>query len=68
MAKACIAIDDWKLPIFERHFHRSGYAFKNAGPLTDGTLLLQVDTANLAALAEVVKAANTEAALTGRQA
>lgn len=63
--KAGIAIDDWKLPIFARHLQQSGYAFKNAGPLMDGTLLLQVDTTNLEALGVVVKAANTEAAMTG---
>lgn len=63
--KAGIAIDDWKLPIFERHLAQSGYAFTNAGRLTDGVLLLHVETANSEALQEVVKAANTEAALTG---
>ncbi|HMN55636.1 MAG TPA: hypothetical protein PKE15_00180 [Ottowia sp.] len=60
-----IAIDDWKLPIFERHLGQSGYSFKSAGLFTAGTLILRVDTENLAALAEVVKAANTEAARTG---
>lgn len=63
--KAGIAIDDWKLPIFERHLRQAGYPFKNAGPLTNGTLLLQVETTNPVALGEVVKAANTEAAMTG---
>jgi hypothetical protein len=63
--KAGIVIDDWKLSIFERHFKQSGYAFENAGKLTTGTLLLKVETSNLEALGEVVKAANTEAAMTG---
>ena len=65
MSKAAIAIDEWKLPIFERHLQQSGYAFKNAGNFTAGALMLQVETTNLVALGEVVKAANTEAALTG---
>lgn len=63
--KAAIAIDAWKLPIFERHLSQGGYAFENAGLLTKGTLVLTVQTANLEALGEVVKAANTEAAMTG---
>jgi len=65
MKTAGIAIDAWKLSIFERHLTQSGYAFKNAGPLVDGTLLLQVQTTNAAALLVVVQAANTEAARTG---
>lgn len=65
MKKAAIAIDDWKLPIFERHLQQAGYTFTNAGGLTPKTLILTVRTDNLAALAEVVKAANTEAARTG---
>lgn len=65
MTKAGIAIDDWKLPIFERHLSQAGYAFDNAGRIMAGTLLLRVDTENLVALSEVVKAANAEAAQTG---
>ena len=65
MQKAAIAIDDWKLPIFERHLRQAGYSFQNSGSLTAGTLLLRVDTPNIVALGEVVKAANTEAAKTG---
>ncbi len=63
--KVGIAIDDWKLPIFERHLKQSGYRFSNAGSLTPGALILTVETTNAAALADVVKAANTEAARTG---
>ena len=65
MMKVAIAIDDWKLPIFERHLRQSNYAFKNAGAFTAGTLILHVETTNADALHEVVKAANTEAARTG---
>ena len=64
MKTAGIMIDEWKLPIFERHLNQAGYAFKNAGGMA-GSLVLRVDTTNLVALAEVVKAANEEAALTG---
>ena len=35
--------------------------------MNDGTLLLRVNTTNLEALSVVLKAANTEAAMTGTQ-
>lgn len=63
--KAGIAIDDWKLPIFERHLAQSGYTWTtNTGALVKGTLFLTVDTPNGEALLEVIKAANAEAART----
>jgi len=62
---AGIAIDPWKQPIFERHLKQSGYAVEDCGLLADGLLILRVKTENFEALAEVVKAANTEAAQTG---
>ena len=65
MAKVAIALDPWKLPIFERHLSHSGYAFENVGLLTEGALVLKVSTDNPVALGEVVKAANTECARTG---
>lgn len=58
-------IDDWKLSIFERHLKQSGYTFQNAGYMTEAALVLRVDTTNIVALGEVVKAANAEAAQTG---
>lgn len=66
MTKAGIVIDTWKLSIFERHLTQSGYTYENKGALTKDSLLLRVSTSNLDALAEVVKAANTEAARTGK--
>lgn len=65
MKTAAIAIDAWKLAIFERHLKQSGYAFENVGPFTADTLILRVSTENLHALGETVKAANVEAARTG---
>lgn len=65
MRTAGIVVDAWKLPIFERHLKQSGYEFENAGQFTSGTLVLRVKTTNTEALAEVLKAANTEAAMTG---
>ena len=65
MKKAGIAIEKWKLSIFERHLKQAGYTFKNTGDLTPDTLLLSVETTNTEALTEVLKAAMTEAARTG---
>jgi hypothetical protein len=66
MKKAGIAIDEWKLSIFERRLTQAGYTFKNAGLLADEMLLLQVETTNVEALGIVIKAANDEAARTGK--
>ena len=33
MSKAAITIDNWKLPIFERHLQQAGYVFENKGAL-----------------------------------
>lgn len=66
MIKAGIVIDPWKLPIFERHLTQWGYTFENAGLLHKEGLLLRVDTENIDTLGIVVKAANAEAARTGK--
>ena len=66
--KAAIAIDAWKLPIFERRLKQAGYTFTNRGGLTADTLVLTVDTENMGALAAVVYAANNEAARSPRPA
>ncbi len=66
MKRACIAIDDWKLAIFERHLSTSGYRFGRGPGLSPGTLFLIVETENLDALEIVVRSANTEAAARGK--
>jgi len=63
--KAAIAIDDWKQPIFERHLSQAGYAYATGPGLTSDTRLMTVTTENPQALEIVVRAANTEAAMTG---
>lgn len=68
MNKVGIVIDNWKLPIFERHLQQSGYSFEAPGGpdgFTPGTMALTVQTPNIEALGEVIKAANEEAAKTG---
>jgi len=64
--KAGIAIDRWKLSIFERHLSQAGYSYEEVSGLTPNDMLLTVTTENIEALAVVIKAANTEAARTGR--
>jgi hypothetical protein len=68
MKTAGIAIDAWKLPIFERHLKAGGYTWINAGRLIADTLLLKVTVADdgQQRLAQVVLAANQEAARTGK--
>lgn len=62
--KIAIAIDAWKLPIFEQHLQKAGFEFKNVGNLTKDSLLLTVETDKAQALGQVVVAANKEAART----
>lgn len=62
--KAAIAIDTWKLSIFERHLKQAGYSYMKGDGVTEDTLLLTVITDNVEALSGVVKAANSEAAQT----
>lgn len=66
MQKVGIAIDPWKLPIFECHLTQAGCIFQNTGKLYQGALLLRVDTKNLEALEQILMAAHTEAARTGK--
>lgn len=64
MTRAGIAIDKWKLPIFERHLSSKGYAFTLTAGVTADTHLLTVETENPLALAEVLRVACIEAAET----
>ena len=64
MASAAIAIDSWKLKIFEKNLKRAGYKYdKQPGP-TKELLFLRVeyDNADMADLKDVVIKSNTEAA------
>ena len=60
--KVGIAIDEWKLAIFDRRLTQAGYAYSNAGRLTADTLLLKIETDNPIALEQVIRAAQAEAA------
>lgn len=63
--KVGIAIDDWKLPTFERRLTAAGYTFDTSKMTDDGCLFLRVNTENVQALAVVIQAANDEAERTG---
>lgn len=58
--KAAIALDAWKLVIFERHLAQAGYQYERAATV-EGIPFLVVETENTVALHEVVQAANREA-------
>lgn len=60
--KVGIAVDDWKLPVFRRRLTGAGFAYEDAGALTLDTTLLRVITEDVAGLAVVVTACQTECA------
>lgn len=62
--KIGIAIDKWKLEIFERHLSQAGYGYLVKPGWNADISLLTVTTDNKEALAGVVEAANTECART----
>ena len=62
MKKAVIVLDDWKLPIFKKTLESEGYKYSKHPGLSKGTLILKVETDNLAKLAGIVKGMNGEAA------
>lgn len=63
--KIGIAIDDWKLSIFERHLAKAGYAFGVHPGLTAGTLLLKIEAPSVDELTPIVRAASAEAQKAG---
>lgn len=62
--KIAIALDVWKLSIFERHLTQAGYVWTQSVGVTEDTPLLIIETESPEALHGVVRAANTEAART----
>lgn len=59
-----IAIDDWKLPIFERHLTLARYSYETKPGLVPHTLSLIVKSNSVKDLELVARSANTEAART----
>lgn len=64
LKKAGIIFDNWKLPIFERHLKEAGFEMKVAGQFTEDSLAatVLVEASQQQRLAQVILAANTEAA------
>jgi len=62
MAKIGIAIDKWKLGIFNKALNDAGFTVKKGPGVTADTLMLSVATDNVDKLAEVIKMANEHAA------
>ena len=62
--KVGIAIDAWKLSIFQRQLGQAGYTFTESPMPLENVMLLTVVTENVEALQEVVKSALIEAHLT----
>ena len=60
MAKAGIAVDDWKLPVFRKALEDAGYAYEDAGAPPPNTTMLTVNFTDQAALRKVVEAAQAE--------
>lgn len=61
-----IVIDAWKLPIFQRHLAAASIRYTTAIDAPPGTIGLVVVTDDPQLIAETVKAANAEAAITKR--
>lgn len=59
--RAAIALDTWKIGIFDRHLTEAGFTYSVAGKISESITVLHVETENLLGLAPIVKAANAEA-------
>lgn len=66
MKTAAVVIDNWKLPIFEKHLKDAGYTYKQFPGLTDDALVLKVDYEWVAALNPIIQAAYHECATKGK--
>jgi len=64
--KIGIAIDDWKLPFFERHLAGAAFVFEKHRGVTADTFVLKIEAPNVDALTPVVRAANKEAREAGK--
>ena len=62
MKRVAICIDAWKLPIFKKKLFEHAFDYDEHPGVTEDTLTLTVWTFDVELLAEVVQAANDEAA------
>ena len=64
MFKVAIAMDAYKLPVFEMMLKSAGYKYINTGTTVNNFVVLRVETENTEALAEVVDRANAMSSVT----
>lgn len=64
--KAAVGIDDWKLPIFNRHLDEAGYKYESPRRLVNGALVLIVEYEWVHKLQLIVEAAQRECAVLAR--
>ena len=64
--RIAVVFDKWKLPIFQRHLEAAGVTFDSLSGTPVGTLGFCVTSDDSAAVAKIIRAANTEAATTKR--
>jgi len=67
MKNGAVILDEWELPIFEKHLKEAGFSYTVGpvitwGPLKD-TLTVKVDYESVDDLQPVIEKANKEAAL-----
>lgn len=60
MLKIGIAIDKWKLPIFQKHLESNGYEYEEHPGVTEDTLLLKVLAESQDEVQAIAEAASLE--------
>lgn len=64
--KAGIAVDNWKLPVFERHLEQAGLTIEHRTGLSDDATLLSVPTNDPIGLQRIIAKAQRECKLSRR--
>lgn len=64
MTNIGIALDDWKLPIFEKALKKAGYNYAVEGGLSPGTKMLRVLVSDVKGFKKIIRKANNAAAKT----
>lgn len=63
--KIGIAIDRYKLPVFNKHLTDDGYTYTTGDGVTADTMMLYVEADSVAGLEGTIRAANKEASRGG---
>lgn len=59
---AAVGLDDWKLPIFQKHLDAAGYTYEEPVQFIPGTLILRVRYEWVHELKPIIEAAQRECA------